>query len=84
MCGTKTGKGEMVRVVRTPGKGVEVDATGRKPGRGAYLCRSEACWAGVLNKKSRLDRSLRGALSPEERLALQEFARQMAGASPPG
>ena len=34
---------ELVRVVRSPEGEVSLDLTGRKPGRGAYVCRSADC-----------------------------------------
>lgn len=36
-------KKELIRVVRTPEGTIEIDLTGRKNGRGAYLCRSTEC-----------------------------------------
>jgi len=36
-------KKELLRVVRTPEGAVEVDRTGRKNGRGAYLCGTVDC-----------------------------------------
>ncbi len=36
-------KKELVRVVRSPEGEVSLDLTGRKPGRGAYVCRSVEC-----------------------------------------
>lgn len=36
-------KKELIRVVRTPESEVEIDLTGKKSGRGAYICKSEAC-----------------------------------------
>ncbi len=36
-------KKELCRVVRSPEGAVHLDGTGRSPGRGAYLCRDEAC-----------------------------------------
>ena len=39
-CGAKTAKGSLVRVVAPRQGPVEVDATGKAHGRGAYLCRS--------------------------------------------
>ena len=36
-------KKELVRVVRSPEGEVSLDFKGKKPGRGAYLCRSAAC-----------------------------------------
>ena len=36
-------KKTLVRIVRTPEGSVELDVTGRRNGRGAYLCRNAAC-----------------------------------------
>ena len=43
-CRTARGKRELVRIVRSPDGEVAIDPTGRRPGRGAYLCRDAACW----------------------------------------
>ena len=37
-CGVKTDKRELLRLVSVPGDGVVADLTGKKNGRGAYLC----------------------------------------------
>jgi predicted RNA-binding protein YlxR (DUF448 family) len=50
-------KKELVRIVRTPEGLVEVDLTGKKNGRGAYLCRSEECLEKAI-KIHALDRAL--------------------------
>jgi predicted RNA-binding protein YlxR (DUF448 family) len=62
-----------VRLVRTPAGTVEVDLTGRKPGRGAYLHSDPACWQAVL-KKDRVAAALKTTLSPEDRAALRAYA----------
>ena len=36
-------KRELVRVVKSPEGEVSLDLTGKKPGRGAYVCRSADC-----------------------------------------
>jgi Predicted nucleic-acid-binding protein implicated in transcription termination len=36
-------KKELVRVVKSPEQEISLDLTGRKPGRGAYVCRSIDC-----------------------------------------
>jgi predicted RNA-binding protein YlxR (DUF448 family) len=64
-----------VRIVRTP-QGAEVDLTGKKPGRGAYLCRRPACWQEAL-RKNRLDSALKTKLSADEKLKLNEFAASL-------
>jgi predicted RNA-binding protein YlxR (DUF448 family) len=55
---------------------VEVDATGKKPGRGSYLCYNLACWDKAL-KKNRLEHTLRGPIAAEDRQALREFAQRV-------
>lgn len=67
-------KREMVRIVRTPDRGVEIDETGKRSGRGAYLCRQQACWDIAL-KEERLEHTLKTSLTDEERTMLQEFAQ---------
>lgn len=43
-CGEKKTKRELIRVVRLANDGgVEIDLTGKKSGRGAYICPSKAC-----------------------------------------
>lgn len=64
-----------MRIVRTPA-GVEVDLTGKKPGRGAYLCRQQACWQEAM-RKNRLEAALKTKLSADDRLKLNEFAASL-------
>ena len=42
-CGISKPKGELARVVRAPDGSVSLDLTGRKSGRGAYVCRNAEC-----------------------------------------
>ncbi len=42
-CGELKGKKEMMRVLKTPEGPIVLDMTGRKNGRGAYLCRNLDC-----------------------------------------
>lgn len=57
-------KKELIRAVRSPEGEVSLDATGKKPGRGAYCCRSVDCLKRAL-KQGQLDRQLEVKLSPE-------------------
>ena len=41
-CGEMKNKKELIRVLKTPEEEILLDATGRKNGRGAYLCRDQA------------------------------------------
>ena len=52
-CGEMKNKREMMRVLKTPEGPIVLDATGRKNGRGAYLCKSLDCL-----KKARQNRGL--------------------------
>jgi len=57
-------KKELIRVVRTPSDETLIDLTGKKAGRGAYLCGTVACFK--LAKKSKaLDRALKVTVQPE-------------------
>ncbi len=44
-------KKELIRVVRTPDGEVCVDLTGKKSGRGAYICRSQSCLKKAIKSK---------------------------------
>ena len=52
-CGEHFPKGELVRVLRTPEGEVVLDLSGKKSGRGAYICSAEA-WRKKLNDKKLL------------------------------
>jgi predicted RNA-binding protein YlxR (DUF448 family) len=67
-------KQELVRLVKTSDNLVEVDISGRKPGRGSYLCRSKECWETGLNS-NRLEYNLRTVLTPENREQLIKYGR---------
>ena len=57
-------KKELLRAVRSPEGEVSLDATGKKPGRGAYCCYNAECLRRAL-KQGQLDRQLEVKLSPE-------------------
>jgi len=59
--------------VRTPSDGVQVDATGKVAGRGAYLCRSRSCWERALGGP-RLNAALKTELTTDELAALKTWA----------
>ena len=63
-CNEKKPKKELVRVVRTPEGEVLLDLTGKKSGRGAYICKSTAC-LNKAKKAIRLESSLECSI-PEE------------------
>ena len=76
-CQRTTAKRELVRIVRTPAGSVEADPTGKKSGRGAYLCKALECWQMAI-KKDRLNRALKVKPTSDEKEALLEYARHFA------
>lgn len=64
-------KKELLRVVRSPDGEVSLDATGKKPGRGAYCCLDAQCLKRAL-KQGQLDRHLEVKLSSEVNMALTQ------------
>ena len=44
-CGEKKEKRELLRVVRSPEGEISLDFTGKKSGRGVYICHSEKCFS---------------------------------------
>ena len=64
-------KRELIRVVRSPDGAVSLDPVGKKPGRGAYVCRSEACLQRAIKQKQ-LERVLEVPLTEEVSRQLQE------------
>lgn len=63
-------KRKMIRVVRTA-EGVQVDPTGKLPGRGAYLHDRRECWERGL--KGALGHALKTTLSQADLVRLEEF-----------
>ena len=59
-CNVSKPKGELARVVRAPDGSVSLDLTGKKSGRGAYVCKSAECL-----KKCRKRRCIERALEVE-------------------
>lgn len=72
-CRTVRGKRELVRIVRTPEGAVIVDETGKRSGRGAYLCRQRSCWETALARRQ-LEQALKVALTSESETLLREYA----------
>ena len=73
-CGESKPKKELVRVVRAGDGTVSLDLTGKKPGRGAYVCPNSECL-----KRARKSRALERALDtaiPES--VYEEMEKEMA------
>ena len=63
-------KRELIRVVRSPEGEVSMDPVGKKPGRGAYVCRNPECLKRAI-KQRQLERQLEVQLTPEVSEALR-------------
>lgn len=63
-CGEMKNKKEMIRVLKTPEGEFALDATGRKNGRGAYVCPSMECLKKAIKTKG-LERSFKMAIPKE-------------------
>ena len=63
-CGEMKSKKEMIRVIKTAEGEILLDATGRKNGRGAYLCPSMECFKKAVKGKG-LERSFKMAIPRE-------------------
>lgn len=84
-CGEMKPKKELVRVVKAPEKkdengellpaDISVDLTGKKPGRGAYMCRSAECLAKA-RKARRLERAFSCKISDEVYQRMEEEISQ--------
>jgi predicted RNA-binding protein YlxR (DUF448 family) len=67
--------------VRTADGQAQVDLTGRKPGRGAYLCDNPACWERALSSNV-LDRALKTELTEDTKRELRSFAASIFATRP--
>ena len=63
-CNEMKPKQELVRVVRSPEGEVSLDLTGKKPGRGAYVCRNAECLAKA-RKAKRFEKAFACAIPDE-------------------
>lgn len=69
-CGQTSDKVGLIRFVRTPAGTVEVDRTGKAPGRGAYLCPAKDCFE-TARKRRALSRALKTTLGDDEYASLE-------------
>lgn len=63
-CGEMKSKKEMMRVLKTPEGPIVLDVTGKKNGRGAYLCKSTDCLKKARKNKG-LERSFKMSIPDE-------------------
>jgi len=70
-CQEMKSKKELIRIVRTPDENLEFDPTGKKSGRGAYICPQAACLEKAIKGK-RIEKALNQPVTPEIMERLQQ------------
>ena len=81
VCGKKTDKRDLLRIVATKDGFIEVDPTGKMNGRGAYVCRHSGDCAGSGLKRNRLEYALRTKISSEVWTSLMEISNAVGTAA---
>lgn len=76
-CGGMKSKREMIRILRTTENEIVLDATGRKNGRGAYLCGNTDCLRKAVRSKG-LERALKTAIPAEVYESLEKEIEKLA------
>ena len=77
-CGEIKSKKEMIRILKTETEGFVLDSTGRKNGRGAYLCPSSQCLAKAVKNRG-LDRSFKMQVPREAYESLEKEMEKLVG-----
>lgn len=57
-------KKELIRIVKSPEGELSVDLTGKKPGRGAYICKDTSCLESAIKSK-RINKNLETVVNDE-------------------
>ncbi len=63
-CNEQKEKNELLRIVKSKDGIIDIDLTGKKSGRGAYICKNEACLDKIIKSK-RLERVFELEISKE-------------------
>lgn len=77
-CQEKLPKKDLVRVVRSPEGNVVLDLTGKKSGRGAYICLREDCFKKAVKGK-RLEKNLQQPVSDKLIAEISEILKIVPG-----
>lgn len=77
-CGEKKNKKELLRVIKTPEDEIVLDVSGKKNGRGAYICYSTECFAKARKSKA-LERSLKTEIPAEMYETLEKELKKLDG-----
>ncbi|MCI9081853.1 MAG: YlxR family protein [Lachnospiraceae bacterium] len=72
-CGEMKSKKELLRIIKSADNEIFLDTTGKKNGRGAYICPNGACFAQAIKTRG-LERSLKTAIPKE---VIEILAKEM-------
>lgn len=64
VCGENKEKKDLIRIVKNKQEGIILDPTGKKNGRGAYICKDEKCINGA-KKKRKLEKVFKTEISDD-------------------
>jgi predicted RNA-binding protein YlxR (DUF448 family) len=78
VCRQQYDKRRMTRIVRTPDSGILIDPTGKRNGRGAYLCDQPACWEKAIRQAGILNQALNAQVTEAELAAIAADPRRPA------
>ena len=78
VCRRQVDKRQLTRIVRTPDSGVVVDPTGKRNGRGAYVCDQPACWDKITRQAAILNQALNAQVTEAELAAIAADSRRPA------
>lgn len=74
-CNQQKPKSDLLRIVKSKDENIEIDFTGKKNGRGAYICKSRECFKRI-KKSKRLDRNLSISISEDIYNALENICNE--------
>jgi len=72
VCHRKLDKRQLTRIVRTADADIVIDPTGKRNGRGAYVCEQSACWDKITQDGRLLNRALKTEVTDVELAAIAE------------
>lgn len=64
VCGENKDKHELIRIVKNKEEGIILDPTGKKNGRGAYICKNKTC-INEAKKKRKLEKVFKTEISDD-------------------
>lgn len=78
VCRQALDKRALTRVVKDPDLGLIVDPSGKRQGRGAYVCQQDSCWEAALARPDLLARALKVTLNEADLMHLRKSRAQYA------